>query len=437
MSTLSLPQRPISRSVPNLRGIATVLGATIAMATGFGSLVLPSVMAGPLAAEFGWTLGEISLGYAIAAFGMAAGGLLWGRLTDRVELRVLLAFGCVFSVLPLWALAHATALWQFHAAHAALGFLGFGCLYPVAVCGAGAWFGQRRGLVMGIVTAGGAVGQGILPYAATALLAAVDWRTTYLALAAFVAVAQIFVVTGIRRPALPKGQPSDARGPKLLHRPRVVLLAVAAFCCCACMGVPLIHLAGHVSAICGSPTSGATAMLVAMSAGAVGRIAFGMVADRAGNLSAYLCASVLQTACIALLPVMQSEVSLLALSTVFGFGFAGNMTCLLLCIRDEVPEGHYGAATGVVMFVAWLGMGVGGYSGGALMDMTGTYGAGFLLAVGFGLGNVVLLILLRRGRMDGPWMSRRFQWPLSLLPARIRLHPMRVETPEMAHRLEG
>lgn len=383
-----------------LRGIAATFGATVAMATGFGSLVLPSVMAGPLAAEFGWSLAEISSGYAISAFGMAAGGVFWGRLTDRADLRFLLAAGSLFVVLPLWTLSQVTALWQFNVAHAVLGFLGFGCLYPAVVCGAGAWFPRRRGLVMGVVTAGGAAGQGLMPYAADLLIAAQDWRQGYATLALCVAVAQVAVVAGVRQPRTSRAQtPGAAPAVSRLgfrRRPRLIVLSAAAFCCCACMGVPLIHLAGHVSAICGSPSAGATAMLAAMAAGAVGRIAFGAGADRIGNLRAYLVASALQTLCIALFPLVQSEAPTLVLAVLFGFGFAGNMTCLLLCIRDEVPDGLFGSAMGVVMFIAWLGMGFGGYVGGAVVDLSGTYSVSFWFAGAFGLGNLALLVALTR-----------------------------------------
>jgi MFS family permease len=209
---------PAPDPAPAFRGIASVAGATVAMAMGFGSLVLPSIMAGPLMAEFGWNLADVSLGYAVAAFGMATGGLFWGRVTDRADLRLLLVLGSLFTILPLWALAHVTALWQFHVAHAVLGALGFGCLYPVAVCGAGAWFETRRGLVMGIVTAGGAVGQGVIPYAAAAILDVMDWRATYIALAATVAAAQIVVVAGVRHPAPTPARSTVRRGHRLRDR---------------------------------------------------------------------------------------------------------------------------------------------------------------------------------------------------------------------------
>jgi len=387
-----------------LRGLAAILGATLGMATGFGSLVLGAVFMDPLQADLGWTRTDVSLGYAAATVGMALGGLLWGRLSDRYDLHLLLALGGFFMAAPLVAMALATAVWQFHLAHFLLGFMGFGCLYPCLIGAAGAWFGNRRGLVMGVVTAGGAVGQGLMPWTAEALIGEVGWRQTYLYLALFLAAVQIGLLLCVRRPAMPGAQPlaGPGTGFRFLSAPRVVALSAAAFFCCACMGMPLIHLAGHVSAICGSTSIGATSLLYAMSAGTVGRVMFGLAADRVGPLPSYLAASAIQSACLLIFPVLQGEASLLVLSVVFGFGFAGNMTCLIVCVRSEVPARHFGSAIGIVMFLAWAGMGVGGLAGGALADITGTHSAGFLLSAGFGAANILLLLSL----MQTPWRSK-------------------------------
>jgi MFS family permease len=403
--TLDHAPHPEREAADTVRGLAAIFGATLGMATGFGSLVLGAVFMDPLQADLGWTRTDVSLGYAAATVGMALGGLLWGRLSDRLELRALLAVGGFFMATPLVAMAFATAVWQFHVAHFLLGFMGFGCLYPCLIGAAGVWFGKRRGLVMGVVTAGGAVGQGLMPWTAEALIGEVGWRQTYLVLALFLAAVQIGLLLCVRRPRVRGAQPPAGAGAgfRFLAAPRVVVLSAAAFFCCACMGMPLIHLAGHVSAICGSTSTGATSLLYAMSAGTVGRVLFGMAADRIGPLPAYLAASVIQSVCLVIFPVLQGEASLLLLSVVFGFGFAGNMTCLIICVRSEVPAHHFGSAIGLVMFLAWAGMGVGGLAGGALTDITGTYSAGFLLSAGFGAANILLLLSLMRA----PWRSKR------------------------------
>ena len=75
------------------RGRLVVLAATLAMAMGFGGLGLVSVFMTPMEADLGWTRSNTSLGYAIAATGMAVGGLFWGRVADRVDVRLLLVTG--------------------------------------------------------------------------------------------------------------------------------------------------------------------------------------------------------------------------------------------------------------------------------------------------------------------------------------------------------
>src|SRR5262249_57939389 len=86
------------------------------------------------------------------------------------------------------------------------------------------------------------------------------------------------------------------------ERLRLIMLAVAALMCCACMGVPLVHLASYVGMVCSSPTLGAASLLVAMLFGTVGRVLFGAIADRIGYLPRYALASAIQTICVGAYP---------------------------------------------------------------------------------------------------------------------------------------
>lgn len=391
------PSSPALFDPSKRSGIHAALGATLGMATGFGCLAMISVFITPLQGEFGWSKSELSTCYTLAAVGMAVGGMAWGKVSDRIDIRFLLASGGFFIVLPLFLMSMATALWHFYAAYLLLGIAGFGCLNAPLVSAASEWFDSRRGLVMGIVTAGGALGQGVMPYAAESLIASIGWRQAFIAIGLAVLVLQVVIWLLVRRRNTGAGAVAlyaDGRRSRVFARPRLLALAMAAFLCCACMGVPLIHLAGFVSSACGSSSFGATSLLVAMTFGAIGRICFGMAADRWGNLFAYACASLMQTACILVFPLLQSEAPILIMSALFGFGFAGNMTCLILCVRDEAPAGAFGEAIGLVMFVAWAGMGVGGYLGGALFDLTGTYGLAFIASGLFGSANLLVLAIL-------------------------------------------
>lgn len=125
------------------RGWSVVASATVGMALGFGGLALLSVFMRPLEAEFGWTRSEISFAYAIATIGMAIGGLVWGRVSDKVDMRILLAVGGSGMVVSLLGLAAAHSLWQVYLANLVLGGFGFSMLYAPLLTATGEWFEHR------------------------------------------------------------------------------------------------------------------------------------------------------------------------------------------------------------------------------------------------------------------------------------------------------
>jgi hypothetical protein len=72
-----------------------------------------------------------------------------------------------------------------------------------------------------------------------------------------------------------------------------------------------------------------------------------------------------------------------------------------------VPSSRFGSSIGLEMMVAWAGMGVGGYAGGALFDATLSYAASFALAAMAGVLNlttIVVLAVMRRSAA-GPHTS--------------------------------
>jgi MFS family permease len=282
----------------------------------------------------------------------------------------------------------------FYVAHVIYGGCGFSTLYSPLLSTSGEWFPERRGLVMGVVTAGGAAGQGLLPFFASYLINALGWRWAFIGIGGTFVVALALVLPGLRWPQgtrAPVANFADASDTAWAETMIVALLALAAFLCCACMGVPVVHLASFVGAVCGSPSVGLASLVIAMIAGAVGRVCCGVIADRIGPLKAYAVASAIQTACVLAFPALENGLSLMVLSAVFGFGFAGNMTCLSLCVRQAVPVSRFGGALGAVMMIAWAGMAAGGYLGGVLFDLSRGYTASFVLAGIAGILNLAVI----------------------------------------------
>jgi len=139
---------------------------------------------------------------------------------------------------------------------------------------------------------------------------------------------------------------------------------------------------------------GVNSLAIAMTAGACGRICFGMIADRIGPLPAYATASTIQTLCVLAFPVMEGGVPFMFLSAVSGFGFAGNMPSLAVAVRQAVPACRFGGALGVVMMIVWIGMAAGAYLGGVSFEIARSYGPAFMLAGAAGALNLTAIGIL-------------------------------------------
>lgn len=390
------------------RGALVVIAATLTMAMGFGGLGLITVFMRPMEADLGWSRSDTSLAYALSTAGMALGGLFWGRLSDRIDVRLLLALGAAGMASSLLAMSTVHSLSLFYLAHLTYGACGFSTLYSPLLSTSGEWFPERRGLVMGIVTAGGAVGQGLLPFFASFLINGFGWRWAFIGIGFTFVVALALALPVLRWPQgtrAPVANYADTSNAARAETVTVALLALAAFLCCACMGVPVVHLANFVGATCGSPSFGVASLVIAMIAGAVGRVCCGVIADGIGPLKAYALASAIQTACVLTFPALGNGLSLMMLSAVFGFGFAGNMTCLSLCVRQAVPASRFGAALGAVMMIAWAGMAAGGYLGGLLFDLSRSYTASFVLAGMAGVLNLGVIGTIATTRTLGQFRS--------------------------------
>ena len=130
---------------------------------------------------------------------------------------------------------------------------------------------------------------------------------------------------------------------------------------------------------------------MALFAAVFGRIAFGKLADLIGPLRAYWLASCWQTVLVFFFVQMASLATLYPFAFVYGFGYAGVMTGIIVCVRVMTPLSRRATALGVVSLFAWIGHGVGGYQGGVFFDLTGSYTVTYANAALAGLINLIIV----------------------------------------------
>jgi len=378
-----------------------MVGVCAAMvAVAFGAITNVAVFLEPLAAEFGWPRADVSLAYSIATIGTGAGGILMGHFADRMPVRRVALCGALVPGLALVCLSRLDSTLELYAYHALMGVVGIGAIMAPLNSVASQWLARNPGLAIGIVSVGGAAGQGILPYFARHLVLTEGWRHAYLVLGLLYLLVMVPLALVVRNAPRQAGALRASPGapepsPYALSRVQLLaLLSVAAALCCLCMATPLVHVVtlGSDRGLDGRQAAGLLAVMAA--SGMAGRIAFGPVADRIGSLRTYMIASLGQTLLAFLFPYASTGAELYALSALFGFVFSGAMVSFILCAREYAPAGSTGLSIGAVMFFAWLGMAFGAWQGGLFYDLCGDYFQSFANASIGGVANLLILALL-------------------------------------------
>jgi MFS family permease len=364
----------------------------------FGVLASVGVFLKPLAADFGWSRGSLSFGYSAITLATAFSGLFWSYIADRFGSRWLVLFGSITLGIPLLLLSGMETITEFYLYYFIFGAFGHATVTGPLYANVGIWFTKNVGLAIGLTVAGGAFGQGVVPYIVRYLIDKDDWQTAYSTLGIAYLILAIPVALLVRdspRRALviAEAAPTQKDGNPFPLSPTIVVLWIscAVIFCCISMAIPVVHLVPLLTDNGLSPQDAVTVFLFLMISGVFGRIFGGKLADRIGALQSYAGMSVLQTSVIFIFPHTQNIVFIYILAIIFGIAFSGVMVSFLVCVRMMVPGRYLARSMATVGMSGWIGMGLGGWQGGYIFDLTGDY----LWSYGSGsIAGIINLIIL-------------------------------------------
>jgi len=347
----------------------------------------------PLEQAFGWARGDIAFINTVGLIGLAIGGIVMGRIADRTDIRKICLFSVVVTSLCVLAAAWAEALWQLYLLFFLAGVFGGGALFAPLIALVGNWFRRGAGLAIGIAAAGQGVGQGGVPFGTAFLIEALGWRGAFMAqglitLALLVPLA-LLMRAPPQRGAQTAGGGDDA--PPLPLNVVVPAMSLAVLMCCTCMAVPLMHLVPLIQDHGISAPEAGGVLFTMMIAAIVGRVAFGQLADMIGAIPAYMAASLWQTVLVFVFTRVSDLDMLYVFAPIYGFGYAGVMTGVLVTTRALTPAARRAGATGIILAFGWLGHGLGGYQGGLFYDLTGGYDVSFANAALAGVLNLIVV----------------------------------------------
>ena len=386
-----------------------ILAATVPiLALVMGQLVNGlSIYFVPLEAEFGWARGDIALINSMGLVGLALGSIVMGFAADRFGVRRIAFMGIAVTGLTVLVASQASELWQLYALFFLAGVLGGGAISAPLMALVGSWFTRSAGLAIGIAAAAQALGQGGMPFSGAFLIEALGWRTS------LATQGMLTLMIGLPLAWFLHSPPASVSGSTQLSQesptglPNAVVVAwisVAVIFCCTTMSVPLMHLVPLAQERGLTSTDAGAVLFLMLVVAIVGRTVFGQIADMIGALPTWILASAWQTLLVFGFTMIDELQGFYIYAVVYGFGYAGVMTAVLVTVRNLAAPARRASSMGIVLAFGYLGHGLGGWQGGFFYDLTGSYSWTYANAVISGLINLAIIgalwwTITRRGQL--------------------------------------
>ena len=385
-----------------------------------GTTMVFGVFITPMVTDLGWSHSTLSMSYAISAIVSGLGILAVGSLIHVYSVRALLFWGTLLHGLGLYLTSTVTTVGAFYFWYGVVASLGRSVFMLTSVTLITRWFEKRRATAMGLTRALGGLASFIFAPLLTWVILRWDWQTAF--------VAQSLVMTGVvvlmclllrdyphemgLRPygaeahATPPPQATSARTDDSVGRlwQRVLrmqgfwTLAFINFFCCVCHSVPLVHVVGFAQSAGLSAYTAAWVLGIMSLSSTVGRVAWGVFADRHGARLTLIVTLFMQGALVLWLVNTQDPAIFFLYAVVWGFGFGGVNTQYGVVARELYGPRHFGPGYAGQMCFSMVGMAVGGFLGGYLYDLSHSYVASWLVSFGAGLiSSLLAMDLLLQG----------------------------------------
>lgn len=376
--------------------VAGVLVITTAT-SGFSFYNLPILLA-VYTGERGFAVSVASAATATFFLASGVGGMIAGRLTERVDVRIVVACAATLGAFTLSLAGHVTQLAHIFLFHFMLGLChGSASLVPLMTVVA-RWFEGRRSLAFSIASTGFSFGGVVItPFSAyfvreAGLAAAAPW----LGLGLFVGVVPIALLVLRPSPAsmglLPDdGYKSEAKKGSEPHASVSFADAIHARYFYAVSIAFLLQLGAQVGAIShiyrlGSVRAGFEAAAIAVSAMAacstIGRLVGGWVLLKASSHRFALGMMVMQALALVLLASASGSVAVVTCAVVFGVTIGNSLMMHPLLLAERFGTQDYGRIYSLSQMMAVLGMAGGPALVGLLHDVGGGYGPAYMAIAG-------------------------------------------------------
>jgi MFS family permease len=331
--------------------------------------------------------------------GFGIGGILMGRLADKVGIFWPMVIGALATGFGFFAAANAPTYWTYVATQAGLiGMLGVSASFGPLVADISLWFKKHRGLAVSITACGNYLAGAIWPPILTAMNQSLGWRQSFMIVGAVCMCLMLPLSFLLRKRAGTVNSAAPAQSAVPSHKQGTILLQLAlmlaGLACCVAMSMPQVHIVAYCGDLGYAAARGAEMLSLMLGFGIISRIASGFISDRIGGLATLIAGSALQGLALLLYIPFDGLVSLYVVSALFGLAQGGIVPSYALIVRDHFPAHEAGTRISLVLTSTVMGMALGGWLSGEIFDWTGSYTAAFLHGIAWNLLNLAIAFWL-------------------------------------------
>ena len=425
---------------------ACFLVTTVASGTmmGFGVFITP------MAEDMGWSHSALSFSYALSALSTGMGVLVIGSFLHTHSVRWIFFLSTIVHCFGIYMTSTVTTIEAFYFWYGLVASAGRSAFFLSTTTLITRWFDKRRGLVMGIMMSGNGIGPFIFSPIITWMIFMWGWQTAYMVLSAVMAIGLSLSSFLIRNhphdmglapyggnPTLVAVQPRSAshgaskparKGGSLwgdvLRMEGFWSLAFINFFCCTCHSIPLVHIVGFAQSAGLSAFASAWVLAIMSISSVIGRIYWGIFADRHGARFALMITLFMQGSLILWLVNTQDPVLFFMYAIVWGFGYGGVGTQYGMVSREVFGARLFGPGYAGQNAFAMVGMAVGGFLGGYLYDISHSYVTSWLVSFASGLiSSFIAMDLMSQSERAKAAQAAAEPGSLEPVPAQVQATP--------------
>ncbi len=345
--------------------------------------------------EFGWSVAATSLAFSLRSEVGGIAAPLVGVMIDRMGPRRVMIAGLLVSALGIVIMSLIQEIWHFYVAMLVIAVGSSAAGGQVGLVAVATWFEQRRARAMSFMTIGGGLG-GLLVVGIAALVELLGWRVALQVIGAFMASAGIFVALNIR--ARPDNHPQPMDGiryadDEIVPAPAVrwgipvrTVLKSRSFLFLA-IGMSLyafgsttfvVHQIPYLEKDIGVSKAVASTSVAAFTVfSIVGRLGFGILADRFSKPSVLAVSTGMVVVGLVLLALANSFVTAMIAILIISPGFGGSIPVRPAMLADYFGTKYFGTINGLGSLIMTTGGAIGPWFVGRVVDQTGHYQFGW------------------------------------------------------------